>query len=309
MSGGGGGGGGGFQDNSLQVEQAQEQFAREQQARADAQKAQQKQDFQDALAKAVAGATSTGNSYLASRGLSPDQYAPQIAQIIADTKAKVPDLDANPGQYFTSDTFASGMNDYQTAQRANNNSKVTGTFTPGFETSYIPRNSIDSIVNDILTGQTNTAQQQIDFQRKRGLLNDAGYNTAEQKLGDQGQAARSTLTGLATGVLNKDYSDLTSIVGNAGNAANAWSLGNPDFSLDPYKQQVQDTATRDLSNLGGDVKSALGSTQLFDIPSIIAAAGITQGPQNLTTVDTAPGIPFSQKKNNVNRGLGSNGGF
>lgn len=297
------------QDNSLQIEQMRENAAQQEQQRLDQQKQADQQKFNTGLSNAVTGARSTGMNYLGQRGLSSDQYGSVIDQIIADTKAKVPNLDANPGSYFTTDTFASGLDNYQNLQRGNYGAQVNSTFAPGYDRTYIPDTAIDPIINDILGTQSNTAQQQIDFQKKRGLLNDTGYNTAEQRLSDQQAAARSTLQGLGTGVLNTDRANIADIVANAGQAASQWSLGTPAFSLDPYKQQVQNTAKTELSNLGGDVKSALGSTQLFDIPSIIAAAGTAQGPQNLTTADQVPGLPFNRKNSNVNRGLGSTGAF
>lgn len=297
------------QDNSLQLRMLEERYRREADQRAEREERQEGREFDRNLAQAVTTGRNTGEGYLASRGLSEGDFGSVLDQIIQDQRALVPKLDSNPNAYFTSDVFATGLDRHQAALRANNTSAVNSNFAPGFESNYLPSNSIDDIVNEILGTQRGTASQQIDFQRARGLLNDSGFNTAQQRLGEQEQAARGTLNSLGTAELAKDRSGLTNIIANAGNAASSWTLGTPKFTLDPYKTQVQDFATRELSTLGGDIRGALGGTQLFDIPSIIAAAGTAQGPQNLTTVDALPGVPFNQRRNNRNRGLGSTGAF
>lgn len=306
---GGGGSPAPVQDNSLQVEMAREQAAKDAQAAQDAKDAQAKVDFQTKLGTAVTGAKQTGLDYLGQRGLSADQYGSVIDSIIGNTKLKVPDLDANPGSYFTDDTFASGLDNYQTMQRNNNTAKVNSTFAPGFDKSLISDNSDDNIINSILGNQRTTAQQQLDFNRARGILNDSGYNTAMGALDSQGSAGLSTLSGIGDSILGKDRSQLNDIKGDAGTTASNWTLGGAAFDPTGYYTDATTKADALKGSLDGDIRSALGSTNLFDVAGAIAKGGTAQGPINLTTADTTPGIPFSQKKTQQGRGLGSTGVF
>lgn len=309
----GGGGGGGFQmqpqDNSLQLEAMREAAANAETARQQGIKDQARTDFNTNKATAVTGAHTTGNNYFASRGLDPNSYSSLIDSIIGDTAMKVPDLDTNPGQYFTTDAFNSGIGNYENTQRAGLNTKVQTAFAPGFESSLIPNSAEDPILNSILGGQRSQAQQTLDFNKKRGVLNDAGYNTAEQELSGQDSAAMSTLKGIGDSVLGRYRGDLMNIRGDAGNAASGYSIGAPTPDIDSYYKKAGDLATTDLSGLEGSIRSALGSTNLFDVPTALQKGGIAQGPMNLTTNAPQDVLPFSTKKNSTNRGLGSTGQF
>lgn len=309
----GGSSSGGFQmqpqDNSLQLEAMRESAAAAAQAKIDADKAQARTDFNTHKSDAVTGATKTGNDYFASRGLDPTSYAGLISSIIGDTAMKVPDLDANPGQYFNTDAFASGIDNYNNNQRAGFNTKVNSTFNPGFETSLIPNSSYDPILSSILGTQRNAAEDTINFSRKRGVINDAGYNAAEQALNDQGSAANSTLKSIGDSVLGKDRQDLLNIRGDAGNAASNFSIGGTTPDITGYYGKAQDLATKDLGGLEGSIRSALGSTNLFDPQTALQKGGIAQGPINLTPNAPQDVLPFGQKKNIVGRGLGSTGQF
>lgn len=297
------------QDNSLQVEMAREAAADRASAAADAKAKQDESDFQTNLGNATTSAKATGDAYLASRGLAPADYSSVEDSIINNAKLKVPDLSSNPGQYFTTDTFASGLDDYQNTQRANYNSKVNSTFSPGFENSLVGDNAGSSIVDSILGDQQKTAQQQLDFNRARGVLNDSGYNAAEGVLNQQGASGKSTLDDIASSVIGKYRGDLTAIKGNAGDAASNFTLGQTAPDISSYYTQAQDKATSDLGGIEGSIRSALGGTNLFDVASAIAKGGTAQGPINVTTADSAPGVPFATKKSNTNRGLGSTGQF
>jgi hypothetical protein len=311
MSGGGGGGGGmHIQDNSLQVEAMRQQAARDEQARQDAEKARLEQEFNVNLGNAVTGARQTGLDYAGSRGLDPTSMESVIDRIINDTKLKVPKGDSSPGQYFTSDAFSTGFANEEQNRRATNTGKVNSVFAPGFDRGLISDTSDDPILDAILGEQRATAEQQLQFNRARGVINDTGYNTAQQRFGGQEAAARSTLTSIGDAVLGTLRGGLNDIKGEAGSAGSSWSLGNPEFSVDPYKQRADEFATSGKAGLEGKVRSAVGSTQLFDIPGILAAAGTAQGPINFTTVNKVDGTPgFDPKKSRNNRGLGSTGEF
>lgn len=311
MSGGGGGGGQQQvpQDNSIQVEMMREVAAQRETDRIAREKEQNKADFKTNLEAAVSGAHNTGRDYFAQRGLSPDTYAGLIDSIIGDTRLKVPDLDSHPGAYFTSDAFASGIDNAEKVKRANLNGRVNSTFAPGFEKSLISDTADDSIIDSILNTQRNNAQQQIEFNRKRGVLNDAGYATVENELGGQANAARSTLTNIGDSILGKKRQDLLNIRGDAGNAASGYTFGQAEPDVNTYYKQAQDKATSGLGDLEGSIRSALGSTSLFDVPTLMQKGGTAQGPINLTTAGADTALPFDPRKSNTKRGLGGTGAF
>ncbi len=309
MSGGGSGGGAAPQDNSLALEQMREAAADRAQQAADAKLAQQKLDFQNALSTAVGGARSTGNKALVDRGLDPSRYGNIIDQVLSDTQAKVPQLDPNPNQYFTSDVFDAGINNYQNLQRTQAGTKVQQAFAPGFENNYIPDNSYSSTIDDILNEQFNNAQKQVDYNRQRGTINDQGYAAAEGKLNAARSAGQGQLTDIGDAILGKGRTQLDQDRSDAGNAASTYALGSPDFSVDPFVTKARADADKFNAGIGGAVRNAVGNTNFFDIPTILTQAGIAQGPQNLTTNQPEVNGPLQVKKNRTDRGLGSTGTF
>lgn len=302
---GGGGGGGGYQQPMIDdsAREAAQQAANK--ARDDAAAARAK--FDNAIAAITTGGEGrqSGIDYFKTEGLDPARYMGAINKEVASTAKTVPDLDTNPYSYFGKDLWAGLINQLQTGKRDTFNRQVQSTFTPGYETTKLPDTMIDPIINDIMNTQRNEAQTKLDFAQKRGLLNDTGYSTALSRFGDQSSAAGSTLHSLGTDVLNKDRTSIADIVANAGNAANNWNLGMPNFRLNPYLRQVNQKVGSLTENLPGDVRAALGDTQLFDVPSLVAAGGTAQGPQDLTS----QGASFIPKKQTKSRGLGSTGVF
>lgn len=309
MSGGSSGGGGYYpQDNSIQLEQMRQAEAARVQAAADAKTAQNRTDFTNNLSKATAAAKNTGRDYFSSIGLSPDSNASLIDSIINDAKLKVPDLDTNPGQYFTSDAFASGLDNAQKAKRANLNSKVNSTFTPGFEKSLISDSADDAIIDSILNSQRDTALQSLDYNKNRGILNDTGYAAALRELTGQENAGRSTLNSIGQGILSKDRDNALSFRTDAGTAASNFVYGSADPDIAGYYTSAKNKASSDLSDLDGAIRASLGSTNLFDVPTLLQKGGAAQGPINAVTPETAA-APFDPKKSAAKRGLGSTGVF
>lgn len=298
------------QDNSVQVERMRQDAARQEQARQDAEKARLEQEFNVNLGNAVTGAKTTGQNYAGSRGLDPTSMDSVIDRIISDAKLKVPKGDSNPGSYFTSDLFSTGFANEETNRRAGYTGQVNNKFNAGYDRNLIGDTSDDAILDAILGEQRASAEKQLQFNRARGVINDTGYNEAQNRFSGQEAAARSTLGSIGDAVLGTVRGGLNDIKGEAGSAASSWNLGNSDFSVDPYWGRANEYATTAKTGLEGKVRSAVGSTQLFDIPSILAAAGTAQGPINLTTAQQVDGTPgFESKKTKNERGLGSTGAF
>lgn len=302
---GGGGSSGGYQppiDNSWQL------VAQQEAAKKAADEAKARMDFDTEIRRLTegGGARDIGERYFTSRGFNPGDYSSLIDSTINDRRSLIPDLDPNPASYFTSDLFAQAIDREQAANRTANVGRVQSTFSPGYERTLLPDDVLDDVINEIIGEQRGTAQTQLDYQGKRGTLTPTGTMAANRALQGQTEAARSTLTGLGNAELGKDRQSILDIIGNAGTAASNWMFGTPKFDVNPFVAQAGERAEAEKSSFGGDIRAALGDTNLFDIPSIIAAAGTAQGPRNLTTNEPAFG---DTKKKATTRGLPTTGVF
>jgi hypothetical protein len=277
---------------------------------AEAEKARQASKYEVDIANALTGAQNTGRSVLQSRGLDTPEFQGIVDRIIADAKSKVPGGDPNPGQYFGSDIFETGLaKEEQNRVRAATD-RVNKQFTPGFERSLVADTSDDAILDAILGEQRGMAQKQLEYNQKRGVINDIGYNTGVEKFKGQEAAGRSSLGSIGDAVLGKIRGGISDIRGEAGTAASQSGFAGANFDPSSYWNRANTYAGEQLGDLEGKVRASVGSTNFFDIPSILAAAGTAQGPMNLTTAGQPEGSPaFDPKKSKTNRGLGSTGEF
>lgn len=298
-------------DNSMNAPGTQEAINA---ARDAATEKQQRIDlYNQRLQAAMANAPAQAGTYAAQAGMDPNspQIQQIIQQIVGNISASTPrdqDTTTDPSSYFSPQAFVQGFGDAQSVARNANASKVRGSLAPTTANSLLPDNMIDSIVNDIVGEQRGLANTTVGYQSKRGLLTPQGSEQATKSLDNQDAAARSTASSLASGVLGKDRGNINDIISRAGTDANSWMLGNPDFSIDPYQSEINSTAGRETASFGGDTRAALGDTNLFNIPQIVAQAGQAQGAQNLTPGSELAPIPGGQKKAAQARGVGAAGG-
>lgn len=315
---GGGGGGQKQQDQSYfdNIQRDKDLAAQNQQRELENAKNARIADYNNMLQAALAKAPDLGAKYATSIGLDPNNPTIKaiIDSVVGTIGASIPkdqDSKVNPETFFAPTAFDQQFTDAQSRGRTAATGAVSRTFTPGYEDKLLSNDMVDSIINDIIGDQRNLASTSLGYQNKRGLLTPVGSAQADKALSGQEAAARSTLRGLASGVIDKDRATLRDIIGEAGTAASNWHLGDEQFNADPFVQRVNQRANDERASFGGDVRAALGNTQLFDIPSIIAQAGQAQGAQNLTTNMSPDQIAFldKQKTTNTGRGLGSTGVF
>jgi len=307
-----GGGGGGGVDTSGQPNYGQIQYDQDRVNDARVESQQRKDLYNQRLQAAMGNAPAQAASYAAQLGMNPDspQIQQIIQQIVGNIGASTPkdqDTTTDPSSYFTPAAFTQGFGDAQSMARNKNAGMVRDTFGPTSANTLLPDSMIDSIVNSIVGEQKGLADTTLGYQSKRGLLTPQGTEQAQKSLADQGTAARSTVSSLGSGVLSKDRGGINDIISQAGTDANTWMLGGKDFSLDPYQNQIDSAVGRDTTNFEGDTRAALGNTNLFNIPQIVAQAGQAQGAQNLTPGSELP-IPGGQKKATQQRGVGAAGG-
>ncbi len=306
-----GGGGGGQapqqQDNSLAIAQLQYQKAQEDEARRAAEKQAADAKFASDREAAFTAAQGTGRDILTGRGLDVNSFEGIINRALTDQKARIPQGDTNPASYFTTDVINNALTQEENQRRIRNTGMVNNEFATGYDRNYIPDTADDQYINELLTGQRGQANTALDFAKSRGQLNDSGYNTAVAKLNEQEGGARSTLDSLGSSVLGKNRASLGAIKDKASTAANSYSLGSPDFSIDPFKSELTSAVEGYNKNLKGDLTNALGGTSLFNVNDILLAGSRAQGPQNLTTAQVPGALP--KKNPQQDRGLGSTGVF
>lgn len=251
-------------------------------------------------------APGVANEWFNTRGLPIDQGI--IDSVLNQIQANVPDLDPNPNKYYSPEAIGAGIDKVQQGYRDRYGNMVANTFAPGFERNLLPDTAMDPIVASILGDQSKTARQQIDFNKARGLLNDTGYNASLDAFNQQSKAGSSTLSDIAKSILGKERGELLDIRGDAGNAASSWTFGRNAPDIGSFYSRAQQEAAGDLSRFEGSVRSALGDTNLFDVPTLLQKGGTMQGPINLTTAAAPVGLGEDPNKKK-NRGLGSAGVF
>jgi hypothetical protein len=317
MCGGGGGGGNpwgpggnGTYEANIQRDVDARNAARQQQIQDEAASAKATADATNAanLQAAQANAPNLISKYFADRGITPDQDT--LSRISQSITSSIPAGDPNPAQYYSNDAIAGEVAKIEQGNRQGYNAKVNQIFAPGFERTLLPDTADDAIINSIIGEQRGTANQALTFNKARGVLNDTGYNTASSNLGTQESAGRSTLENLGQSVLGKYRQGLSDIRGEAGTAASNYSFGQPAPDFGSYYSRAQAKAGEDLAGIEGSVRGALGSTNLFDVPTALQKGGTMQGPINLTTAG-APGAPpiDPSKRAQAGRGVGSTGIF
>lgn len=305
-------GGGVPADNSLQLQQ--ERFAREdrlaaeERARQEQEKADREARYQVALNAARTGARSSAEGILSSRGLATNEFMPLIDTEINRIASTIPSGAEAPGSYFADNLADIVLGREEGARRTNYTNTLNSTFTPNYAHNAFADTADDPILESIFGSQYGEAQQAVERARARGTLNDQGYSAATRRLSETSPGARSTLQTLGGTVLSRNRDALTGIANEGRSAANSYTLGS-QFDPTTYTSRAESTRN-DLNNrLEGDVRSAVGGTQLFNIGDIIGFGGREQGAQNNPSNAIAEVLAQRENRRTAQRGLGSTGAF
>lgn len=288
---------------------SQAALARQQQLLQERKDKEARDRFTSARDTALAGARGTASSELQRRNLDASRYMPGLETEITRLAGTIPDLDQNPGSFFDPSFVDRVLNNEQTAARDRNNRNVRSAFAPGFERTAVGDTSDDAILDSILEGQYSDARGTIDRARSRGDLNDQGYNAALGELDTARGTGRTTLTGIGDTVLGRYRDELTGIANRANTAASGWSLGDTDFDVNPFTTDLSSTRTRQQGSLEGDVRGAVGGTQLFDIGSILSKGAKVGGPTSGAEPNDFVQSVLNRRRNTTDRGVGSSGVF
>lgn len=262
--------------------------------------------FTNALNSAYSKALNDAQSAFTSQGLDYNNYANDVLSKLNSEKLAVPDLDTNPGSYFTN-VGNEVINQHTTKARNDYNTQFNSKYGQNYAQNLFDPTALQPTIDQIYAEQYAPASQLLLNAKQRGTLNDASYNWATNNLNQQGAAAKSKLLSTAQNVANTDISSLNDILGNAHTAINNYSLGQ-NFDINSWLDQVGSKSNALKGSLTGDIRNALGSANLFDTNTLLTQAGQVQGP-----TDGAAGLISSAQdtaKNNLqNRGLGTQGSF
>jgi len=270
---------------------------------------QRKRDtFNTAITAALGAQRGTAAQTLNQRGLSQDEFMPLIENELTRVRTTIPDLDSNPGSYFSPSLVDSVLAGEQTARRSNYTRDINNLFPSGYEYNTFSDTADDSVLGDILSGAYGRASDSLLRARQRGNLDETGYNYALGQLGTQKSAANATLQQRGGDVLNRYRGDITNLANTARTAAGNYELGQ-SFDTGAFGRQRDDLIGSRRSTLEGDVRATAGTgDDLFNIDSLINSAGSIQGATN-SAGNLAGVLEARQKKRSATRGLGSQGEF
>lgn len=158
----------------------------------------------------------------------------------------------------------------------------------------------------------NQSMSQLETAKNRGLLNDAGYNSAMSALDRRKSAATGELNTMTDDVINSYRDDLANKVVGFQTAIDDYSLGQRNnYNTTAFGNQFNDLYGTQQNNLEMDLNNAVNGYTPFDVADILGSARNTQGVltggnQNSELLQSLQ----DQKKAQTNKvGLGNQGIF
>lgn len=249
------------------------------QSQADRDKAEAATRASTLRTNATNSARTDATNYFRDRGLDPTRYSGAIDDRINQVLSSTAEDDPNVGSYLShlGDTVFSGQQD---AQRARAGRDVNAMFAPNFESSRIADTADDPILADINTSQRGTADNYIANLLRRHVINDTGATGARANLDRQGSRVRTQLNDLGRGTIAAGRQSLTDIANRARSDAMNSPLGTT-FDASGYGNEATQSANDFTTNIGDAIRARVPGN-LYDTSGLAAAAGTSQGAQNLS---------------------------
>ena len=173
-------------------------------------------------------------------------------------------------------------------------------------------NADDTFNQNYLDNFYNDTKTKLDSAKSRGLLNDAGYNSAIDLLGQRHSAATAGVNELTDSVLNKYRDDWSTLAGNIQTGIDNYSLGQRNMNLgEQWNNQYNDLYGRQQKGFENEMNNALSGYTPYDISDILANARNTQGVMNPQATEDSELLSALQEKNSKKNkvGLGNQGIF
>lgn len=282
-------------------------------------------EFQQRAASAKENATNNINAYFTGQGLSPDQYAGDIARTVNTASGHVTDLMPDPSGAYAPAMGSDLVNELTSGKQTRNLAQFNSDFDPAYSQEVLPDSMLSPATSSVLKQQFDPLSAQLSNAQKRHTLNDTGYQAALKSLSDAQTGATATVNKLGQGVLASDRNALDTYLGQGRTAAGSAPLST-DFSTDPYVSGARSKVDNYTANFGGDVQNAVGNTKFSDITQLLNAGGAVQGAHDPTVAnpngavgsggqsiggggDLSPSYLAQQAIAQQKRGLGTTGAF
>lgn len=272
-------GGGDVQDNSHIVEQQRIAEARRQEQKQDLEDKINERKFKNQLQMFTNRGTREIDRAFTDLGLNPDDFAQVINQELVNTKQQVPDLDTNPGIYFTGigDRAIESATDKTRTNALNTIDNFAGF---NFADKKITDTVDDPFIAAILGEKKTDAEKYAENLFDRGIVTEAGLGSALQEISDSQYQAKQQLEEIGLSLLTQGRSDLETIANDARTEASNLRLGQ-DFDPFSFSTEIDTSANKFFETLGDALKSNTPD-DLFDTNKIFQQAGRGQGAQNTT---------------------------
>jgi len=261
----------------MQIEMMKEQQAKEAQAAQDAKDAQHKQELADLRTGARTAATGSVGDYFSQQGVDPTPYEGSIATQLNNILSGISPTDENPGASFTG-AGAQIYNQLQSAGQAKALGQVNQQFAPNFEMTRLPSTMATPYEQGLEAEQYSAADKIIKNMLDRGVLTQAGYNSASQDLQNQVAGVNAKLNELGTGLLAGEQSKLRDIAGTARTTASNLKLGD-QFDPGTYTSQADQSFNDFIKNFGDNLRAQVPGS-LFNTAGLAAIGGAGQGAGN-----------------------------
>jgi hypothetical protein len=267
--------------------QRDEQAKQVQLAKEEEEKKQTKIKAQSNLQKTLGSARNYGNMQNAQYG-GDDRYGllGLYGSLLDNAEKAIPEDDPNPSSFINAnDLWSQAANTQRGVYRNKYRKQERDLYDSGFETRAIADEMDDTVLQSILGDQQGEARASLDRSRARGQLNDEAYGYAQSALGQQSASANNTLQGLGMTVLQKYRDSLTNRSRNLDTRVQDWDFGD-DIDFDNERSQYERDLGRFKTNLEGDVRSAVGDRELYNMDLLLGKARSKAGTSN--TPVTAP---------------------
>lgn len=258
---------------------------------------------------ALNSAKSQAQQYVSGRGLNYGEFQNDIEQELQRIYQSIPyGLSVNASSYFDPNTASNVLSNVENTRRSNYTRDYSNLLPDTAGNDAFADTFDDDIINTILGEQYGKASGVLEGQKKRGVLNDAGYSSALSDLGKQKTEASSKLQSAGGNILTGYRGQLTDIIASGKKAASGYTLGST-FDANKYKTDF-DAKKTDLSGrLEGDLRSSVGPDTLFDTQRSMASGGTGQGAQNTERQGILDLLAEREGQRRQRRGVGSQGVF
>lgn len=241
-----------------------------------AEKEKNKNKWIEDFNKAQTTALERAPEYFDERGVNSADYEDEIQQMLDDMEKT----------YKVGSDFKGAFDDL--GQRAFDNETadyrdrtlydVNNYFKPDLGLQLVSDTADDAAIEEILSRQYDEALATANRARDRNQLNETGFNALMQELGRQRDTGQGLLNELGKSQVGAQRSEINNLGSTARDTAANINL-NQDFSLDPYKSQVQQSLDDFMQNIGSNLSSQAGD--LFNFGDAFSKGAVAQGAQNL----------------------------